>query len=205
MANEESALNNNDQPDVNVDETTDSSVTSGASSADDIAQAALNAAENAVDSLRDDYDNENNNDNVGNEADAATAAMFAEFNANNPETTATSSTGSNSSSDGSQPVKLPEFNTFASDTGAVGIELLSQVNLNVRIELGRTKLLVEDVLKLNEGSVVELDKLAGDPVDVYVNDRHVARGEVLVLNDSFCVRISEIVSQPDVCVVDSDN
>ena len=56
-----------------------------------------------------------------------------------------------------------------------------------------TRLLVEDVLRLGEGAVVELDKLAGDPVDIYVNDRHVARGEVLVLNDNFCVRVSEIL------------
>jgi flagellar motor switch protein FliN len=92
-------------------------------------------------------------------------------------------------------VDLPEF-TAASPTAAVnGIELLSKVNLNVRIELGRTKMLVEDVLRLNDGSVVELDKLAGDPVDIYVNDRHVACGEVLVLNDTFCVRISEIFSR----------
>ena len=55
-------------------------------------------------------------------------------------------------------------------------------------------LLVEDVLKLSSGSVVELDKLAGDPVDIYVNQRLVARGEVLVLNDNFCIRISEIVA-----------
>ena len=65
---------------------------------------------------------------------------------------------------------------------------------NVKIELGRSRMLVEDVLKLSEGSVVELDKLAGDPVDVFVNDRLVARGEVLVLNDNFCVRVNEIVA-----------
>jgi flagellar motor switch protein FliN len=57
---------------------------------------------------------------------------------------------------------------------AKGIDLLSDVNLNVKIELGRTRMLVEDVLKLADGAVVELDKLAGDPVDVYVNDRHIA-------------------------------
>jgi flagellar motor switch protein FliN/FliY len=74
------------------------------------------------------------------------------------------------------------------------IEMLNDVNLRVRIELGRTKMFVEDVLRLGEGSVVELDKLAGDPVDVFVNERLVARGEVLVLNDNFCVRVSEIVS-----------
>jgi flagellar motor switch protein FliN/FliY len=53
---------------------------------------------------------------------------------------------------------------------------------------------VEDVLRLNANSVVELDKAAGDPVDIYVNDRHIARGEVLVLNDNFCVRVSEIIA-----------
>ena len=73
--------------------------------------------------------------------------------------------------------------------------MLSDVNLRVKIELGRTRMLVEDVLKLGEGSVVELDKLAGDPVDVYANDRLVARGEVLVLDDRFCVRISDVVSR----------
>jgi len=80
---------------------------------------------------------------------------------------------------------------------ATGIELLNDVDLQVKIELGRTHMLVEDVLRLGEGSVVELDKLAGDPVDVYVNDRLVARGEVLVLNDNFCIRISEIVHRLD--------
>ncbi len=78
--------------------------------------------------------------------------------------------------------------------GDAKLELLSDVQLHVKIELGRTKMLVEDVLRLGEGAVVELDKLAGDPVDVYVNDRPVARGEVLVLNDNFCVRISELLS-----------
>ena len=77
------------------------------------------------------------------------------------------------------------------------IELLKDVDLNVKIELGRTKMLIEDVLRLGEGSVVELDKLAGDPVDVFVNDQLVARGEVLVLNDNFCVRINEIITYVD--------
>lgn len=74
------------------------------------------------------------------------------------------------------------------------IALLSDVELDVTIELGRTQMMVEEVLRLGEGAVVELDKLAGDPVDVYVNERLVARGEVLVLNDNFCVRVSEIIS-----------
>lgn len=80
-----------------------------------------------------------------------------------------------------------------------GLELLGDVDLDVSIELGRTEMLVEDVLKLDSGSVVELDKLAGDPVDVYVNGRRVARGEVLVLNDNFCIRVSEIVADLEEC------
>lgn len=93
-----------------------------------------------------------------------------------------------------KPVVLPVFAREPEVVVPKAIDLLSDVNLNVKIELGRTRMLIEDVLKLTEGAVVELDKLAGDPVDVYVNDRHVARGEVLVLNDNFCVRINEILS-----------
>jgi len=101
-----------------------------------------------------------------------------------------------SSAQPNQPaaLNLPRFDVSLSPKQSRAIELLADVNLNVKIELGRTRLLVEDVLKLSEGAVVELDKLAGDPVDVYVNDRHVARGEVLVLNDNFCVRINEILA-----------
>ena len=96
---------------------------------------------------------------------------------------------------GAEPFSLPSFSQpEGANDAPTGMDLLSDVNLNVKIELGRTRMLVEDVLRLGEGSVVELDKLAGDPVDIYVNDRPVARGEVLVLNDNFCVRISEILS-----------
>ena len=77
------------------------------------------------------------------------------------------------------------------------IDLLRDVELNVKIELGRTQMLVEDVLRLKEGAIVQLDRLAGDPVDVFVNEQLVARGEVLVLNDNFCVRISEVVGRED--------
>ena len=89
---------------------------------------------------------------------------------------------------------LPNFQQVLQDAQVSSIDLLRDVELNVKIELGRSRMLVEDVLKLGEGSVVELDKLAGDPVDVFVNDRLVARGEVLVLNDNFCVRVNEIVA-----------
>lgn len=94
-----------------------------------------------------------------------------------------------------QPMAIPELDTTShSEPLTQNIELLGDVELHVTVELGRTQMLVEDVLRLSEGSIVELDKLAGDPVDVYVNHRLIARGEVLVLNDNFCIRISEIVS-----------
>jgi flagellar motor switch protein FliN/FliY len=94
-----------------------------------------------------------------------------------------------------EPWDLAELTPPASSgVDAKRVTMLGDVNLRVRIELGRTRMLVEDVLKLDAGSVVELDKLAGDPVDVFVNDRLIARGEVLVLNDNFCVRVSEVLS-----------
>lgn len=94
---------------------------------------------------------------------------------------------------------LPEFVASAAfdSIPPETLEMLRDVDLGVTIELGRTSMYVEDVLRLTEGSVVELDKLAGDPVDIYVNGRHVARGEILVLNDNFCVRVSEILAPLD--------
>ena len=77
------------------------------------------------------------------------------------------------------------------------LDLLRDVELDLKIELGRTEMFLEDVLRLKRGSVVSLDKLAGDPVDIYVNGRLVARGEVLVLNDNFCVRVAELVTGND--------
>ncbi|MHC4107737.1 MAG: flagellar motor switch protein FliN [Planctomycetota bacterium] len=96
-----------------------------------------------------------------------------------------------------EAVHLPDFESRpgSADDQAAGLGLLDDVQLNVKIELGRTQMYVEDVLRLNESSVVELDKVAGDPVDIYVNNRRVARGEVLVLNENFCVRVSEILDQ----------
>lgn len=102
-------------------------------------------------------------------------------------------TGANAAPN-AEEFKFPGFQQAMHDGQVSSIDLLRDVELNVKIELGRSRMLVEDVLKLSEGSVVELDKLAGDPVDVFVNDRLVARGEVLVLNDNFCVRVNEIVA-----------
>lgn len=91
-----------------------------------------------------------------------------------------------------KPFAMPTAGSPAA-AGQNPIDLLMDVPLNVRVELGRTRMYIEDILKLGDGSVVELDKLAGDPVDILVNEKLVARGEVLVLNENFCVRITEIV------------
>jgi flagellar motor switch protein FliN len=76
----------------------------------------------------------------------------------------------------------------------VSLDLLNDVQLDLKIELGRTQMHLEDVLRLKQGAVVTLDKLAGDPVDIYANGRLIARGEVLVLNDNFCVRVAELIA-----------
>ena len=91
-----------------------------------------------------------------------------------------------------------DFKEFPGKKGGAlqdfGMTSLQDVELDLRIELGRTELLIQEVLDLKEGSVVPLDKLAGDPVDILVNGRLIARGEVLVLNDNFCVRVAEILT-----------
>jgi flagellar motor switch protein FliN/FliY len=88
---------------------------------------------------------------------------------------------------------LQEFSPAAPSSEAATLDLIRDVELDLKIELGRTHMYLEDVLKLRKGSVVPLDKMAGDPVDIYVNGRLIARGEVLVLNDNFCVRVAELI------------
>ena len=89
--------------------------------------------------------------------------------------------------------RLAEFSPATPSTEAATLDLIRDVELDLKIELGRTHMYLEDVLKLRKGSVVPLDKMAGDPVDIYVNGRLIARGEVLVLNDNFCVRVAELI------------
>lgn len=74
------------------------------------------------------------------------------------------------------------------------LELILDIPLRVSVELGRTKLLVNDLLQLGQGSVIELNKLAGDPLEVLVNDKLIARGEVVVVNEKFGIRLTDIIS-----------
>ncbi|PZX07857.1 flagellar motor switch protein FliN/FliY [Psychrobacillus insolitus] len=75
------------------------------------------------------------------------------------------------------------------------LNLLLDIPLQVTVELGRTKRTVKDILELTSGSIIELDKLAGEPVDILVNNRHIAKGEVVVIDENFGVRITDILSQ----------
>jgi flagellar motor switch protein FliN/FliY len=77
---------------------------------------------------------------------------------------------------------------------AFSIGMLDDVQMTVQVELGRAELLIDEVMSMRKGVVVPLDKLAGDPIDIVVNGRLLARGEVLVLNDKFCVRVVEVVA-----------
>jgi flagellar motor switch protein FliN len=95
---------------------------------------------------------------------------------------------------GAAPFKLTDFGGTPASTETATLELLRDVELDLKIELGRTQMFLEDVLRLSKGAVVALDRLAGDPVDIYVNGRLIARGEVLILNDNFCVRVAELVT-----------
>jgi flagellar motor switch protein FliN/FliY len=74
------------------------------------------------------------------------------------------------------------------------LNFVLDIPLRVSVELGRARILVQDLLKLHKGSVLELNKLAGEPLEVLINDKVVAKGEVIVVNEKFGVRLSDIVS-----------
>jgi flagellar motor switch protein FliN/FliY len=96
------------------------------------------------------------------------------------------------------PVNVAEFAPLSRDATrgeASGIDLLLDVALQVSVELGRARMTIGDVLALRLGSVVELDKLAGEPADILVNGSLIARGEVVVVDDMFGVRVVEVVSR----------
>ena len=75
------------------------------------------------------------------------------------------------------------------------LKMILDVPLKVSVELGRTKMLVNDLLQLGQGSVVELDKIAGEPMEILINDKLIAMGEVVVVNEKFGVRVTDVVSQ----------
>lgn len=99
--------------------------------------------------------------------------------------------------------------SVAGDTGTLGahkteqeasernLDLILDIPLRVTVELGRTKMVVNELLNLGQGSVIELSKLAGEPLEVLVNNKLVARGEAVVVNEKFGVRLTDIISQTE--------
>jgi flagellar motor switch protein FliN/FliY len=82
----------------------------------------------------------------------------------------------------------------ANEVKEANLDLILDIPLSVTVELGRSKMLINDLLQLGQGSVIELTKLVGDPLEVLVNDKLVARGEVVVVNEKFGVRLTDIVT-----------
>ena len=97
-----------------------------------------------------------------------------------------------------QEAKFKDFTEEAKaprpDSGRRELDFILDIPLDVSAELGRTRLLINELLQLGQGSVVELNKLAGDPLEVFVNGKLVARGEAVVINEKFGVRLTDIIS-----------
>ncbi|MFF2888084.1 flagellar motor switch phosphatase FliY [Paenibacillus sp. NPDC057967] len=97
-----------------------------------------------------------------------------------------------------QPVQFANFSQPPyAPTDGTNLNLLLDIPLKVTVELGRTQKQIKDILELSQGSIIELDKLAGEPVDILVNNKLIAKGEVVVIDENFGVRVTDIVSQWD--------
>lgn len=97
-----------------------------------------------------------------------------------------------------QPANFSSFQPYQlQETEAKNLNMLLDIPLQVTVELGRTKRSVKEILELSSGSIIELDKLAGEPVDILVNNRLIAKGEVVVIDENFGVRVTDIISQTD--------
>ncbi|MED1864225.1 flagellar motor switch phosphatase FliY [Fictibacillus nanhaiensis] len=97
-----------------------------------------------------------------------------------------------------QPASFSDFGDYeVNQRDTKNLDMLLDIPLQVTVELGRTKKTIKDILEMSQGSIVELDKLAGEPVDIFVNHKMIAKGEVVVIDENFGVRVTEILSQRD--------
>ncbi|WP_026906128.1 flagellar motor switch phosphatase FliY [Paucisalibacillus globulus] len=107
----------------------------------------------------------------------------------------------NTTSHNNTVIQEAEFSNFEPQVPSTSqhqnLDLLLDIPLKVTVELGRTKRSVKDILELTSGSIIELDKLAGEPVDILVNEKLIAQGEVVVIDENFGVRVTDIISQSD--------
>jgi flagellar motor switch protein FliN len=94
-------------------------------------------------------------------------------------------------------VSDPDFNELqktGAGKGTLDLDFILDIPLTLTVELGRCRMLINELLQLGQGSVVELQKIAGEPMDIFVNNRLIARGEVVVINEKFGVRLTDIIS-----------
>lgn len=96
---------------------------------------------------------------------------------------------------GEKPIVMTAEDSRLAKMDFSKLKMILDVPLKVSVELGRTKMLVNDLLQLGQGSVIELDKIAGEPMEILINDKLVAMGEVVVVNEKFGVRLTDVVSQ----------
>ena len=102
------------------------------------------------------------------------------------------------SADDFQQVEAKRLSDTANpDSGDVKLDVILDIPVTVGMEIGRTQLSIRNLLQLNQGSIVELDRLAGEPMDVLVNGTLVAHGEVVVVNEKFGIRLTDVVSPAD--------
>ncbi len=97
-------------------------------------------------------------------------------------------------SDGDDKVFQPLDKQESSEKSSRDLEMVMDIPVKLNVQLGRTRVTIKQLLELTEGSVVELDGLAGDPMDIFINDYLVAQGEVVVVDDKYGIRITEIIS-----------
>ncbi len=93
-----------------------------------------------------------------------------------------------------EDASFEELQSETNEEKARDINFLLDIPLEVTVELGRTRMLIQQLLQLGQGSVVELDKLAGEPMEILVNHKLIARGEVVVVNEKFGIRLTDIIS-----------
>ena len=96
-----------------------------------------------------------------------------------------------------QSADFAELDSSSDETTENKIDMLLEVELDVTIELGRKKMSIQEVLQLGKGSVIELSKLAGEPVDIYVNQKQLAKGEVVVVDENFAIRITTLIEKSE--------
>lgn len=131
-------------------------------------------------------DEEENSNPTDGELDAESAS--------NAQSGAQENTVENQESD-VQPAPMDELNSSApSNSGAPDLDVIMDIPVTISMEVGNTEISIRNLLQLNQGSVIELDRLAGEPLDVLVNGTLIAHGEVVVVNEKFGIRMTDVIS-----------